>query len=262
MDTLYTLCRSVDNRHAAPLGADEVGEIAAHKRSYFEREADDNPLVRAILDGSPITYFGMEHDDRHGLMQGPPGFFRTHEILRHSRRTNAPLRIGGREYPHNAVAALFARCIPNTKLHYLPWFSLSRYVTSLGLVWGVTFICAHLVARDAAEGNLLDATIVYYLGWGGTVAALATTILLRNRDVRQASPWNSAIYLDLNADLVRRQSPLLAVAREEHLPRQRPFKTPEFYQALLRRIESHAFDEDLKPFLSAQSPVGPKPSTP
>lgn len=245
MDTLYTLCRSVDNHHAPPLSAEQVAEISAHKKTYFEQEAVRNPLVRAILSGATVTYFGIERDDRHGLLRGPAGFFRTHEILRQSRRSNKPLKIDGCEYPHNDVAAMFARCIPNTKLQHNPWFSAARYTTTLGLVWGVTLIAAHLAARDTGEGGLFDSGILYFLGFGGTGVALVVSALARNRDVRQASPWNSATYLDLNADLVRRSSPLLAVARKEFLPQQRPFKTPEFYYPLVRRIENHALDDDL-----------------
>jgi hypothetical protein len=245
MDTLYTLCRSVDNRCVPPLTAEQVKEIAAHKQAYFEQEAAQNPLVQAILGRGTVTYFGIEQDDRHGLLVGPAGFFRTHEILRQSRRTNAPLKIDGREYPHNEVAALFARCIPNAKLQHNPWFSPARYLTSLGLVWGLTAIAAHLAARDDGEGLLFDPAILYFLGLGGTGAALVTSALARNRDVRQGSPWNSATYLDLNADLVRRRSDLLALARKEHIPQQRPFKTPEFYYPLVRRIEAHGFDEEL-----------------
>lgn len=245
MDTLYTLCRSVDNRCAPPLTAAQIEEVTAHKRAHFEQEAARNPLVHAILGGGTVTYFGMERDDRHGFLAGPAGFFRTHEILRQSRRTNAPLKIDGREYPHNEVASLFARCIPNVKLQHNPWFSPARYLTTLGLVWGVTAIAAHLAARDSGEGELFDPAILYFLGLGGTGAALVTSALARNRDVRQASPWNSATYLDLNADFFRRRSPLLALARKELIPQQRPFKTPEFYYPLVRRIETHGFDEAL-----------------
>lgn len=245
MDTLYTLCRSVDNRHVPPISTEQAAEIIAHKRTHFEHEAARNPLVRAILDGSTITYFGIERDDRHTLLRGSAGFFRTHEILRQTRRANTPLKIAGREFPHNEVATMFARCIPNTKLQHNPWFSLARYTTTLGLVWSVTAIAAHLAARDAGEGRLFDFGILYFLGMSGTAAALVTTTLVRNRNVRQASPWNSAMYLDLNADLLRRGSPLLALARKEFIPQQRPYKTPEFYYPLIRRIETHDFDEEL-----------------
>ncbi len=245
MDTLYTLCRSVDNHHAPPLSAEQVAEITAHKRAHFEQEAVRNPLVREILDGGSVTFFGIEGEDRREILRGPAGFFRTHEILRQTRRTNSPLKIGGREYPHDEVAAMFARCVPNVKLQHNSWFSPARYTTTLGLVWGVTAIAAHLAARDAGEGQLFDPAILYFLGLGGTGAALVTTALKRNRDVRQASPWNSATYLDLNADLVRRGSPLLALARKEFIPQQRPFKTPEFYDPLVRRIETQGFDDEL-----------------
>lgn len=245
MDTLYTLCRSVDNHGAPPLTAEQVAEAAAHKQAYFEQEAARNPLVHAILSRGSVTFFGIEQADRHGILVGPAGFFRTHEILRQSRRTNAPLKIDGREYPHNEVAALFARCIPNAKLQHNPWFSPARYLTTLGLAWGLAAIAAHLAARDEGEGVLFDPAILYFLGLGGTGVALVTSALARNRDVRQGSPWNSATYLDLNADLVRRRSPLLALARKDRIPQQRPFKTPEFYYPLVRRIEAQGFDEEL-----------------
>jgi len=256
MDTLYTLCRSADNRHAPPLTEEQVAEVSAHKRTYFDREAARNPLVRAILAGGAVTYFGIEQDDRRGLLCGPAGFFRTHEILRQSRRSNTPLKIEGREFPHDEVAAMFARCIPNTKLQHRPWFSPARYTTTLGLAWGVSLIAAHLAARDAGEGALFDPGILYFLGLGGTGGALAVSAIAGNRDVRQASPWNSATYLDLNADLVRRDSPLLAVARKDYLPRQSPFKTPEFYYPLVRRIERHEFDNDLARHVRSQPASG------
>jgi hypothetical protein len=69
--------------------------------------------------------------------------------------------------------------------------------------------------------------------------------LKSNRDVRHPAPWNSAIYLDLNADLVRRNSPALAAARKEFLPQQKGFKDPNFYYAVARRIETHGFDSEL-----------------
>lgn len=245
MDTLYTLCRSVDNHHAPPLSAEQAAEISAHKRTHFEQEAARNPLVRAILDGGTVTSFVVDRGDRHDFLRGPAGFFRTHELLRQTRRSNTPLKIDGREYPHDEVAAMFARCVPNVKLQHNPWFSPARYTTTLGLVWGVTAIAAHLAARDAGEGDLFDAGILYFLGLGGTGVALVTSALARNRDVRQASPWNSATYLDLNVDLLRRGSPLLALARKEFIPQQRPFKTPEFYYPLVRRIENHGLDDEL-----------------
>jgi hypothetical protein len=251
MDTLYTLCRSVDNRHAPPFTAEQVAQIAAYKKAHFAQAAADNPLVRAILQGATLTYDGIEGDDRRGFLAGPATFFRTHEILRQTARRNTALRIGAEEFPHNVVADLFDRCVPNAKLHHLPWFSPARYTTSLALVWGVTLLISHLVARDRAEGGLFDAYICYHLGLGGTIAALAYTALKRNRDVRRPAPWNSAIYLDANADLVRRDSPLLAAARKDLLPRQTPYKTPEFYYALARRIEAHGLDTDLARHLPA-----------
>lgn len=250
MDTLYTLCRAVDNHHAAPLGAEAAAEIGAHKRAHFEREAASNPLVRAILGGAPIDYFGRETDDRTGFLQGPAGFFRTHEVLRHTRRGNRPVRIDGREYPHDEAVAMFERCVPNVKLRHQPWFSLARYPTTLGLAWGTTLLAAHLAAREAEDGRLLDPALLYYLGLTGTMAALVVSALKSNRDVRHASPWNSAAYLDLNASLLRRNSPLVAAARKEILPRQQ-LKTPEFYHALIRRIDTGGFDPELLRLLAS-----------
>lgn len=245
MDTLYTLCRSVDNHHAPPFTAEQVAEIVAHKTTYFSNEAAQNPLVHEILLGGTITYFGIEKDNRRNFIEGPATFFRTHEILRHSRRLNAPIVIGGREYPHNTVAELFARCVPNAKLQHVPWFSPARYATSLALAWGGTLLIAHLFARDNPAMGPFDPFVVYYLGILGSIAALTYTALKTNRDVRGAAPWNSAIYLDLNADLVRRHSPNLAGARKEFMPHQKFLKNPDFYYPLARRIEAHGFDEDL-----------------
>ncbi len=261
MDTLYTLCRSADNRYAPPFTPEQAAEIVAHKQSHFAREAAENPLVNEVLTGGSVTYQGLEQDDRHGFLHGPATFFRTHEILRRTRRHNALVRIGGCEYPHNTAAALFARCIPNARLQHLPWFSMARYTTSLALVWGLTLLIGHLIARDNPDAGLLDAFVCYHLGLGGTILALAYASLRRNRDFRQASPWNSAVYLDLNADLVRRGSPALAAARKEFLPRQAPFKKPAFYYPLSRRIENHGFDEELNSKLPASNlhPVSTSP---
>ena len=98
--------------------------------------------------------------------------------------------------------------------------------------------------------KLLDPFVLYYLGSITTVAALIYTTVTKNRDVRHAAPWNSAIYLDLNADLIRRNSPVLAFARKEFVPQEKPFKTPKFYYALARKIESHGFDAELMEHLS------------
>lgn len=245
MDTLYTLCRSADNHYAPPFAAEQVAEIISHKTTYFSHEAALNPLVREILQGGSITYFGLKKDDRRNFLEGPATFFRTHEILRRTRKSNAPVVIGDREYPHNTVADLFDRCVPNAKLHHLPWFSPSRYVTSLALAWGVTLLVAHLFSRDDPGAGMFDLYVLTHLGILATIAALTYTALKTNRDVRQSAPWNSALYLDLNADLVRRNSPALACARKEFIPQQKGFKHPDFYYAVARRIESHGFDADL-----------------
>lgn len=251
MDTLYTLCRSVDNRYAVPLDEAQAAEIAAHKRTHFERAAAGNPLVQAVLQGATLSHDGIERDDPRFPLSGPATFFRAHEILRRTGRRNLALRIGNEKYPHNEAAGCFDQCVPNAKLHHRPWFSPARYTTSLALVWGVTLLIAHFVARDRQESGLLDAYVCYHLGLGGTIAALAYTALKRNRDVRRPAPWNSAIYLDLNADLLRRGHPALAAARKELIPQQTPYKTPEFYHALARRIEAHGFDAELARHLPA-----------
>ncbi len=84
--------------------------------------------------------------------------------------------------------------MPNAKLHHRPWFSPARYTTTLALVWGVTLLIAHLVARDSQEPAVFDGYVAYHLGIGyvayhlgigGTVLALVTTALKRNRDVRR-----------------------------------------------------------------------------
>jgi hypothetical protein len=245
MDTLYTLCRSADNHHAPPFTAEQVAEITSHKTTYFSHEAAENPLVGEILAGGTITYFSLKQEDRRKFLEGPATFFRTHEILRRTRGRNVPVIIGGREYPHDDVAGMFGRCVPNAKLQHLPWFSPARYTTSLALAWGVTLLVAHLFARDNPGVGPFDPFVLYYVGILGTITALIYTALKSNRDVRQSAPWNSAIYLDLNADLVRRNSSGLAGARKEFMPQQKGFKHPDFYYALARRIETHGFDEEL-----------------
>jgi len=112
-------------------------------------------------------------------------------------------------------------------------------------VWGITLLVAHLFARDNPGSGMFDSFILYHVGLSATIVALVYTALKSNRDVRQSAPWNSAIYLDLNADLVRRNSPALAAARKEFLPQQKGFKDPDFYYALARRIETHGFDSEL-----------------
>src|SRR3990170_4707572 len=82
---------------------------------------------------------------------GPATFFRTHEILRKTRRSNASLTIGGREYTHDEGVKMFARCVPNTKLDHLPWCSLGRYRVSLGLAWAVTLVVALITARGQED---------------------------------------------------------------------------------------------------------------
>ena len=104
---------------------------------------------------------------------------------------------------------------------------------------------ALLFARENPAVGTFDPFVLYHVGLLTTVVALSYTALKSNRDVRQSAPWNSAIYLDLNADLVRRNSPALAAARKEFLPVQKGFKHPDFYYAVARRIESRGFDGDL-----------------
>ena len=245
MDTLYTLCRSADNHYAPPFTAEQVAEINSHKATYFSHEAALNPLVREILAGGSVTFFGVQQHDHRHFLEGPATFFRTHEILRRTRRSNSPLIIGGREYPHNTVAEMFARCVPNAKLQHVPWFSPSRYLSSLAYVWGATLLVAHLFARDNPSMGTFDPFVLYHGGLIGSIVALVYTALKSNRDVRQSAPWNTAVYLDLNADLVRRNFPGLSYARKELLPHQKGFKHPDFYYPLARRIEAHGFDEEL-----------------
>ncbi|MEO6874336.1 MAG: hypothetical protein ABI222_05895 [Opitutaceae bacterium] len=245
MDTLYTLCRSADNHHAPPFTPEQVAEIVSHKTTYFSNEAAENPLVREILQGGTLTFFNLKQEDRRGFLEGPATFFRAHEILRRTRRGNVPVFLGTCEYPHDTVTKMFGRCVPNAKLEHLPWFSPSRYVASLAYAWGVTLLVSHLFARDNPGSGMFDSFVLYQLGLFGSIVALAYTALKSNRSVNQSAPWNSAVYLDLNADLVRRNSPHLAVARKEFMPQQKGFKDPAFYYALARRIEAHGFDEEL-----------------
>jgi len=251
MDTLYTLCRSADNKHAPPFTAEQIAEIAACKKTYFLNEAAKNPLVQEILAGGTISYFGLKKDDRRNFMEGPATFFRTHEILRHSRRSNVPVTIGTKEFTHNSVAAMFDRCVPNSKLQHLPWFSPQRYGTAIAYAWGGTLLVALIFARDNPGVGMFDPFVLYYLGLTSTIVALVYTALKSNRDVRHPAPWNTATYLDLNADLVRRDSPILACARKEFVPLQKGFKNPDFYYPLARRIEAHGFDHELARHLGA-----------
>lgn len=251
MDTLYVLSRSVDHRYTLPLDAAEAQEAFSQKRAYFTAEAERNPLVREILAAGRVHYDGLEDDDRHAFLAGPATFFRTHEVLRRTQGTNCPIRIGDREYSRDEVVEMFARCVPNARLGHIPWCSLARYRMSLGLAWSATLLVAHLVARNGGSDEAFDAFTLYYMGIATTLAALIGTALRQNRDVSQAAPWNSAMYLDLNIDLLRRDSPALAVARKEFVPQEKPFKTPQFYIALARRIESHGFDDELTERLRA-----------
>lgn len=245
MDTLYTLCRATDNRFALPLKSSEALEIAARKKTYFSAELKSNPLGREILARGQVTYEGIAKDDSRGFLRGPATFFRTHEILRKTRVRNTPIKIGREEYSHDEVVAMFARCLPNVRLRHVPWYSFDGYCMSLGLAWSGTLLTAHLAARANESDNALESTVLFYMGTTTTAAALAYTALRQNRDVRHAAPWNSALYLDLNAELLRRDSSLLAVARKEFLPQQSPFKTPGFYYALARKIEAGGFDKEL-----------------
>ena len=254
MDTLYVLCRSVDRRHDSHMEPADADEACDRKHAYFEAEANVNPLVKEILVGGTITCDGLAAHDRYGFLQGPATFFRTHEILRKTQRANTPLIIGGREYMHDEVAAMFDRCVPNAKLTHLPWWSFGRYRMSLGLAWALTLVVAHITARGQDADNLLDPFALYYGGSITTVVALIYTTMKQNRDVRHAAPWNSAMYLDVNATLIRQNSQTLAIARKEYLPQEKPFKTSRFYYSLARKIESHAFETELLQRQSATEP--------
>ena len=225
--------------------AGPAGQACVQKTAYFHAEAKVNPLVKEILAGGTVSFDGLAAQDNHGFLAGPATFFRTHEILRKTRHSNARLTIGGREYSHDDVVAMFARCIPNVKLARLPWWSPSRLRISLGLGWAITLVVAHITALGAEGEKWVDPFVLVYLGSITTVTALIYTTVKQNRDVRHAAPWNSAMYLDLNADLIRRHSPALAMARKEFVPQQKPIKKPQFYYALARKIETHGFDAEL-----------------
>jgi hypothetical protein len=250
MDTLYVLCRSVDRRHCLNLCREEADEAIAQKRAYFDAEAKVNPLVHEILTGGRVSCAELGRGDKDSFLVGPATFFRTHEILRKTRNTRSPIAVGRRDYTHDEVAEMFTRCVPNAKLARLPWCSLGRRRVSLGLAFGLTLVVAHITARGQESEQLLDPFVLYYMGIATTIAALIYPIVKQNRDMRHAAPWNSAMYLDLNADLLRRNSPALAVARKEFVPQERPLKTPRFYYALARKIESHGFDAELMQRLS------------
>jgi len=253
MDNLYTLLRSVDNSHTLPVSTQEAAEIIGRKKAYFAEEAKTNPLAREILLGGRIACDGLAIPGQKKFLLGPATFFRTHELLRKTRSTNLPLQIGNAEFAHNEVVDQFERCVPNVHLHYSPWCSLARYTTSLGLAWGSTLLVAHIVTRNSESPTYLDRGVLYHMGLYTTLGALLVTAFKKNRDVRRAAPWNTAIYLDLNVDLIRRDLPVAAVARKEFIPRQPGlFKTPDFYYTLARKIENHSFDAELAVRLAGQ----------
>ena len=251
MDNLYTLLRAVDNSHALPLTPKEAAELLNRKKAHFLEEAKNNPLAREILRGGQVTCDSLPKPVANNILLGPATFFRVHELLRKTRSKNFPLQIGGREFPHNAVVDLYERCMPNVQLHHAPWCSLAHYTTSLGLAWGGSLLVA-LIAGSSGDGRAaLDPRVLHYMGIYTTLAALLYTALKKNRDVRHSAPWNTAIYLDLNTDLVRRDQPAVAAATKEFIPRQRGlFKTPDFYYPLARKIENHGFDPELNALLS------------
>jgi len=263
MDNLYTLLRSVDNSHTPPVSAQEAAELLGRKKAYFAEEAKTNPLAREILHGGRIGCDGLTIPGQKKFLLGPATFFRTHELLRKTRSINLPLQIGNAEFTHNEVVDLFERCVPNVQLHYAPWCSLARYTTSLGLAWGSTLLVAHIVARNSDSQTFLDRGVLYYMGLYTTLTALLYTAFKKNRDVRHAAPWNTAIYLDLNADLIRRDLPIAALAGKEFIPRQPGlFKTPDFYYTLACKIENHGFDAELTARLTGQKIDAPATQAP
>lgn len=255
MDNLYTLLRAVDNSHAEYPAPQQATEILLRKKAYFQEEAKTNPLARELLANGRIDCeFIDKTSGHHAFLAGPATFFRTHELLRRTRKKNLPLQIGGQEFSHNEVVEFYERCVPNIRLHHAPWCSLSRYTTSLGLAWTSTLLAAHIVGRNAEPSTMFDSGIVFYMGAYTSMIALIITAIKANRDVRHAAPWNTALYLDLNLDLVRRDQPTVAVAHKDVLPREKGlFKTPEFYYALARKIESHGFDTALADRLNGRS---------
>jgi len=263
MDNLYTLLRSADNSRTPPLTLNEATDLLNRKKAYFLEEAKTNPLAREILRGGRIACDGLANPGNDNFLAGPATFFRVHELLRKTRSKNLPLQIGNAEFCHNDVVDLFERCVPNVHLHYAPWCSPARYTASLGLAWGSTLLVAHLVARSSDSQTYLDAGVLYHMGLYTTLAALLYTALKKNRDVRHAAPWNTAIYLDLNTDLIRRDLPAAALARKEFIPRQRGlFKTPDFYYPLARKIEQHGFDAELSALLAGQKTAASAASAP
>lgn len=258
MDTLYTLCRSADNRHAPPLSAEARAEIMVHKRAFFAEEAAVNPLVAEILRGGSVGLHAPLSGRRAAFLLGPASFFRTHELLRKTRDRNTPLLIGGREHPREEVLAFFQRCVPNANLRFLPWFSTARYTMSLGLAAAATILIGHLVALTSDEGGLFDRDVAWQAGVILFAFAIVSSARRSNRDPRHAAPWNSAIYLDAQAQCLRSGSPALALARKEALPQQKLFKDPAFYDQLLAEIESGRFAAHLE--VQARRDVNVQPS--
>ncbi len=239
MDNLYTLLRSVDNSRTPPLTPQETADVLDRKKAYFTEEAKTNPLAREILRAGPITCDGLVLPPNKTILNGPATFFRVHELLRKNRDKNLPLQIGNAEFSHNHVVDFYERCMPNVQLHHAPWFSPARYTATLGLAWSSTLLVAHLMARSSDGQTMFDPSVLYFMGVYTTLAALITTALKKNRDVRHSAPWNTAIYLDLNADLVRRNQPTAAFATKEFLPRQSGlFKTPDFYYPELAALQA------------------------
>jgi len=265
MDNLYTLLRSVDNSRPPSLTQKDAAELLNRKKSHFLEEARTNPLAREILRSGRIVCDGLPNPDRNSILAGPPTFFRVHELLRKTRSKNLPLQIGNAEFTHNEVVDFYERCLPNVRLHHAPWCSLARYTASLGLAWSSTLLVAHIVARGRDSQTVLDPAVLYLMGLYTTLGALLYTAFKQNRDVRHSAPWNTAIYLDLNTDLIRRDQPTAAVARKDFLPRQKGlFKTPAFYYALARKIENHGFDKELADLLTGQehnAPTSPVPKS-
>jgi hypothetical protein len=253
MDNLYTLLRAVDNSHADHLSPQQAVEILQRKKAYLQAAAKDNPLAREILNNGSVACDLLDKTGHRAFLVGPPTFFRVHELLRRTRKKNLPIQIGGKEFSHNDVVALYERCVPNVRLFHAPWCSPSRYTASLGLAWTSTLLTAHIVGRNADIPTHFDSGVLYYMGLYTSVVALLYTAFKTNRDVRHAAPWNTALYLDLNVDLVRRDQPSAAVATKDVLPRQTGlFKTPDFYHPLARKIETHGFDSDLTARLAGQ----------
>lgn len=260
MDNLYTLLRAVDNSRSLPLSAKDAADLLNRKNAHFLVEAKTNPLAREILNGGQVTCEFIPKPVASSILAGPATFFRVHELLRKTRRKNLPLQIGGREFTHNKAVDLYERCVPNVHLHHAPWFSPARYTTSLFLAWGCTLLVALVVGRSEERQPSLDTGVLYYMGIYTTLAALLYTAFKKNRDVRHAAPWNTAVYLDLNTDLIRRAQPAAAAAHKDCIPRQKYFKTPEFYHALVRKIEAHGFDAELSARLASLPSAAAPPS--